>query len=195
MAGRVERWISIGVGTAVVAGVGWLTLQQGSGHAPRKDPSAGDGGASTSASASSAGVINNPTVILADAGPAIGIDDAGLSMSLLGDASLLGLPTSAPRTVHIGVVLVTYVGAEGASSNARTKAEALAVAQRLHEDAKTDFKKAVKEGDSGSAEDVGRIPRGVLDPHSEVAVFSLAASEISEILETPKGYWIVKRLD
>jgi parvulin-like peptidyl-prolyl isomerase len=92
-------------------------------------------------------------------------------------------------------VLVTYVGAEGASSNARTKAEALVVAQRLHDDAKTDFKKAVKEGDAGSLDDIGRIPRGVLDPRSEVAVFSLAASEISEILETPKGFWIVKRLD
>jgi hypothetical protein len=141
-------------------------------------------------------VITNPTAIVAvDAGPASGNDDAGLSMIMLGDASFLGLPTTAPRTVHIGVVLVTYVGAEGASSNARTKAEALVVAQRLHDDAKTDFKKAVKEGDAGSLDDIGRIPRGVLDPRSEVAVFSLAASEISEILETPKGFWIVKRLD
>jgi hypothetical protein len=195
--GRVERWISIGVGTAVVCGVGWLTLQQNGAHA-RKEPFA-DGGVATSGSAASAssGVITNPTAILAIDASAPALDsDAGLSMTFLGDAGgLLGLPTSAPKTVHLGVVLVAYVGAEGASSNARTKAEAFTLAQKLREEAATDFKKAVKDGDSGSLEDIGRIPRGVLDPRSEVSVFSLGAGEISEILETPKGYWIVKRLD
>jgi parvulin-like peptidyl-prolyl isomerase len=53
----------------------------------------------------------------------------------------------------------------------------------------------VKAGDSGSSEDIGRIPRGVLEHPTEVAVFSLSAGEISEPLETPRGYWIVKRLE
>jgi hypothetical protein len=97
--------------------------------------------------------------------------------------------------VHVGVVLVQFQGAEGASSNARTKPEAFAYAEKLLDEAKTDFKKAVKDGDSGSAEDIGRLPRGVLEGRAEVAVFSLSSGEVSGVLETPRGFWIVKRLE
>lgn len=196
---RVQRWASILVGAGVVVFVGWLTAQQAGGHARGASstrPSEVADAAASTASATASSTLQITGVLGADAGPTT-TDDAGLSLGslgLLGDGGL-SMPSSAPRTVHMGVVLVTYVGAEGASSNAKTKAEALAVAQRLHDQAKTDFKGAVKEGDSGSAEDIGRIPRGVLDPRSEVAVFSLAAGEISDVLETPKGFWIVKRLD
>ena len=44
----------------------------------------------------------------------------------------------------------------------------------------------MKEGDNGSAEDIGRMPRGVLDARTEVAVFSLSAGDVSEVLETPR---------
>jgi parvulin-like peptidyl-prolyl isomerase len=53
----------------------------------------------------------------------------------------------------------------------------------------------VLSADPGSAEDVGRIPRGVLDPRTEMAVFSLPPGTVSDVLETPRGYWIVKRID
>jgi hypothetical protein len=103
------------------------------------------------------------------------------------------MPSSAPRHVKIGVVLVTFAGAEGAPPGARNKREALTMAERLVSEARADFHHAVSAGDPGSANDIGRLPRGVLDPHTEVAVFALASGEVSEVLETPRGYWIVKR--
>jgi len=105
------------------------------------------------------------------------------------------MPTGAPRAVRLGVVLVQFAGAEGASSSARAKPDALKHAVELAEQARTDWKAAVKAGDTGSSEDIGRIPRGVLDPHTEVVVFSLEKDGISDPLETPKGYWIVRRVE
>lgn len=54
---------------------------------------------------------------------------------------------------------------------------------------------AVKGGDSGSAEDIGRIPRGVLERTTEAVVFSLDKDGVREPLETPRGYWVVKRFE
>jgi parvulin-like peptidyl-prolyl isomerase len=105
------------------------------------------------------------------------------------------MPSSAPRSVKLGVVLVTYAGAEGAPNHARPKKDAIAIAERLVPDAKADFHKAVTNGDPGSSDDIGRLPRGVLDPRTEVAVFALNAGEVSDVLETPRGYWIVKRIE
>jgi hypothetical protein len=186
---RIERWASIVVGAAVVLLVAWVTFAEAEhrGKAPRRvEAEAGTAtvGSSTSTSTSTS------TSATASAEP--GGLDAGLGF--LFDASI-GLPSGAPRTVHLGVVLVQFLGAEGASNNARNKKEALAHAEELRAQAQTDFKRAVRDGDVGSADDVGRIPRGVLDPPTEVAVFSLAAGEVSAVLETPKGYWVVKRLD
>lgn len=200
----VQRWASVLVGAAVVVGVAWLAAEQSGGRVRREPLLADGGGAASAAGASTAGASPASStlaitgVIGADAGAGDVGGDAGLSLGsfgLLGDAGLATMPSGAPRTVHIGVVLVQFVGAEGASSNAKTKAEALAAAEKLHDLAKTDFKAAVKQGDSGSSDDIGRIPRGVLDPRSEVSVFSLTAGEVSDVLETPKGFWVVKRLD
>jgi hypothetical protein len=121
--------------------------------------------------------------------------DAGLFLPAfsLGDAAVM--PSTAPRHVKIGVVLVSFAGAEGAPPSARSKKEALAIADRLGSDAKTDFHRAVSGGDPGSADDIGRLPRGVLDPRTEISVFALAPGEVSDVLETPRGYWIVKRID
>lgn len=107
----------------------------------------------------------------------------------------LGLPSGAPRTVRLGIVLVSYLGAEGAGPRARPKAEAAERARRLAEAARTDFRKAVAEGDPGSTEDAGRIPRGVLEPVLEAAVFSLAGQAVSDPIDSPRGFWVVKRLD
>jgi hypothetical protein len=105
------------------------------------------------------------------------------------------LPTGAPRQVKFGVVLITYAGAQGAASGARSRKEALELATRLAEGAKTDFHAAVQRGDSGSADDLGRMPRGVLEPAPEYALFSLPVSGVSEPVDTPRGFWIVKRLE
>ncbi len=199
MSDRVQRWAQIGVGVGVIALVGWVTYAESEHHGGARAES--DAGASTSAStgtSTSASTSTTSTSTTTSTSPGagalpVGDFDGGLGMFL--DASVAMMPSGAPKTVHVGVVLVQFLGAEGASSNARTKKDALAFAEKLREDAKTDWKKAVRDGDSGSSEDIGRIPRGVLDPRSEVAVFSLASGEISEPLETPKGFWVVKRLE
>ncbi len=128
-----------------------------------------------------------------DGGSAIS-GDAGLVLNL-GAIDGGVLPSGAPKSVKLGLVFVTYAGAEGAPSTARKKADARALADRLATDAQTDFHRAVLAGDTGSSDDLGRIPRGVLDPATEVAVFSLTPGSISSVIETPRGYWIAKRLD
>ena len=190
--GDGARLASILVGAAVIAVVGWMTYEAESTR-PRVKPivEATDAAAPPATETASAST---------DAGapaPAAEEDlDAGLflpSLSL-GDASVI-MPSGAPRSVKIGVVLVSFAGAEGASPSARSKSDALAIAERLGGEARSDFHRAVTSGDPGSADDIGRLPRGVLDPRTEVTVFGLAPGEISEVLETPRGFWIGKRID
>lgn len=199
MRDRIQSWASLLIGAAAVFLVGWLTYEQ-MGHARlRAEPEAGaatagsaDAAAPASSSASTdAGNGSGP-------GPMTALDtsaDGGLSLfnTILIDSG--AMPSGAPRTVKLGVVLVQFTGAEGASSSARAKPDALKHAQELAEQARADWKATVKAGDPGSSEDIGRIPRGVLERTTEVAVFSLAAGDISEPLETPRGYWVVKRLE
>lgn len=184
----MQRWASIAVGAGVIGLIGWMTYEQTVNPKPRgkvdADP---DSGAAASADA---GAI------------AIAEHEADASTTLIGELSTTSvdggpsaLPAGAPKQVKIGVVLVQWRGAEGALTSTRSKADALARAQQIATDAKGDFRRAVTQGDPGSSEDIGRIPRGVLDPRTEAAVFGLGQKEISDVLETPRGYWIVKRID
>lgn len=122
----------------------------------------------------------------ADSGPppaGEAADDAGVE-----------LPPGAPKTVGFGVVLVTYAGVQLAPEKPRTKAQALALAKELLETARKDFGQAVKKGDRGSTDDAGQIPRGVLEPAIEHVLFTLPKGEVhDEPLDTPRGYWIVRR--
>jgi len=130
-----------------------------------------------------------------DASAAVVDNDAGLTSPLAFTLDAAPLPTNGPRTVKVGVVLVTWQGAENAGTNTRPKADAMAKASELASLAKTDFRRAVTQGDPGSAEDIGRIPRGTLDPRTESVLFTLPSGEVSEPIETSRGFWIVKRLD
>ena len=193
MKDRIQRLASLLLAAAVVVLVGWLTFGQLSHPPVRAEADAGIAAAVDAAmpvaSASAAAAINDGGPITLDPG-----GDGGLLFNtMLGDAG--AMPSGAPRTVKVGVVLVQFTGAEGASSAARAKPDAFKHALALGEKARTDWKAAVKAGDPGSAEDIGRIPRGVLEHPTELAVFSLAAGDVSEPLETPRGYWVVKRLE
>lgn len=196
----MERGVSIAVGAGVLALAGLLVWRANA--------------------TSTRGV--NPTVFVSDAAPttAVGPDAAATTTSAAGvlgvDASASAplllegaagtrlpdgspvppsLPEKAPRFVRFGVVLVHYQGAQGAPQNARSKKDALDAATKLATDAKTDFKAAVVRGDTGSIEDVGRVPRGVLEPAPEYVLFTMTAGTVSEPIDTPRGYWIVKRID
>lgn len=105
------------------------------------------------------------------------------------------LPQGAPRNVRFGVVLVSYTGAEDAPRGVRTKVEALELAQKLAAQAKSDFHAAVRRGDEGSADDVGGMRRGVLEPAPEYILFSLQPGAVSDPIDTPRGFWVVKRIE
>jgi hypothetical protein len=106
------------------------------------------------------------------------------------------LPNDAPKSVSFGVIVFTYRGAEGAPGGAPSKEAALARAKALLPEAQHDFDEAVKKGDHGSMVDAGSVPRGVLEPALEYALFTLKKGQISgEPLDSPRGYWIVRRRD
>jgi parvulin-like peptidyl-prolyl isomerase len=105
------------------------------------------------------------------------------------------LPEGAPTAVTFGVILVSYRGAEDAPESAQPKPQALDRAKALLDEARTNFAAAAAKGDSGSTADAGRLPRGVLEPAVEYALFTLQPGGVSaEPIDTPRGYWIVKRL-
>ncbi|HWL85406.1 MAG TPA: peptidylprolyl isomerase [Polyangiaceae bacterium] len=121
--------------------------------------------------------------------------DSGFGLLLPDGAAVPALPEKAPRSVRFGVVLVSYAGAEGAPPNARSKKDARELAEKLAAEAKTDFHAAVGHGDTGSADDLGRIPRGTLERAPEYVLFTLAAGQTSDPIDTPRGFWIVKRTE
>jgi len=131
-------------------------------------------------------------------------DGGGAEPLLEVDASLPTTPSltldlsgidSGARFVKVGVVLVQFAGAQGALPTARPKAAALELARKLADEAKADFHQAVTHGDPGSADDIGRISRGILEAPVEAVLFTLSAGQTSEPIETPRGYWVVKRLE
>ncbi len=117
--------------------------------------------------------------------------DAGFELPDGGDAPSLD---DAPKSVRFGVVLVSYRGAQGAKEDARSRDEAKKLADELAALAKEDFAAAVKRGDKGSEEDAGEMFRGILEPAPEYELFRLEKDEVSEPFDTPRGFWIAKRL-
>ncbi len=104
------------------------------------------------------------------------------------------LASSAPSRVRLGIVLVTYCQAEYPPTPCRSKEEAFLLARHLHEIALRSFPEAVQKGDPGSTENAGDFSQGVLESSFEPTVFSLSVGEVSPPLDTPRGFWIAKRL-
>lgn len=181
----MARWISVVLALAFVVMLGFAAYRRDSvsvaapappAESPSSNAGSGDGGS------------GGAEPMEPDAG------SAG-SSALPPDAMVPPLPADAPKSVEIGVIQFNYKGAQAAPRSARSKREAEDKARKALADAKQDFADAVKLGDPGSAADVGRMPRGVLEPHLEYAVFTLEKGQVfDEPLDTPRGYWIVKRL-
>jgi parvulin-like peptidyl-prolyl isomerase len=109
-------------------------------------------------------------------------------------ASAAPLSASAPKQVTFGVALVAYRGAQGAGPVTRTRDDALALAERISEAAKGDFPAAIKKADVG-LENAGLMPRGVLEPGAEQALFGLSVGDVSKPVDSPRGYYVFKRID
>ena len=142
--------------------------------APKADPNDGDepdGGAATSAASVTEGFENFP--------------DGG---------KVPELPASAPARVGFGAVVFAYRGAQLAPSDARSEEEAKKKATETIELAQKDFAAAVAKGDKGSTTDAGHVPRGVIEPPIEYVLFMLEKGKVHpEPIDTPRGYWVVRR--
>lgn len=206
--GKPSRTASIAIGAAALAAFATFVLR-----GPRRAPSSTDVGAnppapivSVSAEGTPEGKLDNAIAELQGLPP---LDNPGTTKLLeaLEDVQPTNvgrkmpdgsdpppLPKTAPRRVRFGVVLVRYRGAQLAPSFAPTKEEALQLAQQLAKLAKDDFAAAVKSGDLGSTTDIGTVKRGILEPAIEYTLFTLPVGWVSEVVDTPRGYWVMKRL-
>lgn len=128
-------------------------------------------------------------------GGELGFPTSDAGTTLLSGAQAPALAGDAPKSVVFGVILVQYKGAQGAPPTARSHEAALELAKQLAADAKTDFKAALAKGDKGSMENAGRMPRGMLEPAPEYVLFSLPKDGVSEAVDTPRGFWIVHRIE
>lgn len=175
----MRGWVQPALGAGIVALLAYaaIALAPARGHRSSSESAAADAGPDAAPlAAPSAG----------DFAP-----DAGGGSPLL---ALGPLPSDAPQTVHLGVILVTYDGAQGGAPQPRKRADAEKLAKELQDQAKSDFDAAARRGDEGSSTDIGRVPRGVLEPELESRVFRLAPGEVSPVIDTPRGFWIARRL-
>ena len=153
-----------------------------------------------SASASASGSPIASAVPAASGDPATGtgdplIDPPEVTTDWSGDGGKT-LPAGAPGSVAFGVILFSYQGAQLAPNGARPKEEAREKAKAIIEEARKDFAEAAKKGDRGSTGDAGRMPRGVLEPEVETVLFGLEKGTVhGEPIDTPRGFWVVKRID
>ena len=198
----MQRALSIALGLGALALAFWLTSQGMSHWHPERPADAGADDAGDGATADAASTVD----MSLDAGSDPPLDfpiltgetrrvDGGVGSKMPDGTPVPPLPDDAPKQVRFGVVLVSYQGAEGASATARRKTDAAALARDLGELAQKDFHAAVRKGDDGSGDDVGRIPRGVLEPAPEYILFTLPKGKVSAAIDTPRGYWIARRID
>jgi hypothetical protein len=188
----MQRWTALTFGVLFLAAVAILVL-----HAKSPRPSLAAPAASDSASAADA--PPPPSLASAEtadsAAPSAERESTGFDRMPDG-SKVPELAANAPKTVAFAVILVSYKGAQSAPQDAPAKEAALAKARAIVPAARTDFEDAAKKGDRGSTADAGRIPRGVLEPYPEYVLFSLEKGGVhGEPVDTPRGYWIIKRTD
>jgi hypothetical protein len=189
--GSATRTLSIVLGLGAV-GLAVALAWQGMSHwKPAVVASDGGDAASYATYESDGGLV----AIDWDSGPepVREVRDGGVGFVMPDGTPVPPLQPGTPKIVRFGVVLVSYAGAEDAPRGVRTKHDALELAQKLAAQAKTDFHAAVRRGDEGSSDDVGSMRRGVLEPAPEFVLFSLPPSGVSDPIDTPRGYWIIKR--
>lgn len=189
----MHRWTSLVFGLLFVAAVAGIVLAS---RQPAVETSIASASASASAPRPPAST-ENPVRVEPPEPTDAGVDSANSSaFHVLADGGPVpALSDDAPKRVQLGVVLFQYAGAQGAPTNSRSKDAARSKAQDTIELAKKDFDEAVKLGDPGSLSNAGDIPRNVLEPVIEYTVFRMEPGAVHpEPIDTPRGYWIVRRL-
>lgn len=191
----MPRWISVLVGIAAVA----LAI----GIAAKAFHPSKPGGSSGADRGGDSGTVEDAGTPAPSSHLAAPPDDAFRADSGVGTfddgTPVPPLPRSAPRQVRFGVVLVSYTGAQPEASGGRpptrSHADAKVLAEKLAAAAAQDFHAVVQQGDTGSADDVGSVKIGILEPAAEYVLFTLPVYGIGGPVDTPRGYWVVKRLE
>jgi len=200
----MQRWVTTLVGLAVVALAVWLVASRFHppkpiGHDPASRSPVGDDDGGGLMFAYGDGGPESGALVAAGLTTADVRADAGAGATMPDGTAVPPLPASTPRQVRFGVVLVSYAGAQpsagGGRPAARSKADAKALADKLRVAAEQDFHAAVQQGDPGSADDVGRVKLGILEPAPEYVLFTLPVHGVGAPVDTPRGYWIVRRLE
>ena len=200
---RMQRWTAIVFAalTAVFIGAVFLARAGGPRTAAGGPGLAADAGADAARDASPASPAATDAgelpELLEDPQLAGSTNDAG--STLLSGEVPPGLAQDAPKSVVFGVILVQYKGAQGAPPNAKSREAALELAQQLAKDAKQDFKataaKAKQLPEVVVEENAGRMPRGMLERAPEYVLFSLPKDGVSDPVDTPRGFWIARRIE
>ncbi|HTQ48697.1 MAG TPA: hypothetical protein VMI75_38330 [Polyangiaceae bacterium] len=204
----VQRWATTLLGFAVVALAVWLVVRNfqppkaiGTAPAAAADDGKvayGDGGAAGLGAGTALGDGGVPLLLsdLLENEPRM---DGGAGGTMFDGSPVPALPMDVARSVRFGVVLVSYDGAQPSPTanrqSPRSKADARTLAVKLAETAKQDFHAAVQQGDAGSSDDIGRVKLGILEPAPEYVLFTLPIDGVGGPVDTPRGYWIVKRLE
>jgi hypothetical protein len=189
----VQKWTVVVFAAVMALFIGVVLLEGGERAAPESTVDAGLDGAPAAdgeSPVSDAGDAPDGEPGSISEGPRV---DAG--GTLLNGEAPPALGPDAPKTVVFGVILVQYKGAQGALPNTRSREDALKLAQELAVEAKADFKAAVAKGDKGSMENAGKLGRGFIEPAPEFVLFNLPKGEVSEPVDTPRGFWIVHRIE
>jgi hypothetical protein len=209
---RVQSLVTTLVGVAVVLLAVWLVARnfqppKAVGKDPNPPRVSEDGGGLSALGGTDAGTGSGLGGLSADGGLLMVSDlvqqeprvDGGPWSNLFDGSLVPPLPLNAPRQVRFGVVLVSYEGAQPSPAamrpSTRSKNDAKALVQKLALTAAADFHAAVQQGDAGSSDDVGRVKLGILEPAPEYVLFTLPIDGVGGPIDTPRGYWIVKRLE
>ncbi len=149
---------------------------------------------------SSGGLTSSPAPATATDAPAIPALPPPASAAPAATASAEA-PPAAPDTIIAQHILIAYKTAKRAPKGVtRSKAEAKArAAEALAKvQSGTPFEDAVKEySDDGGSVDrlgsLGKFHKADMDPAFGAAAFALRAGQVSDVVETPFGFHLIKR--
>jgi NIMA-interacting peptidyl-prolyl cis-trans isomerase 1 len=145
------------------------------------------------------GAADQPSAIASASPSPVAVPSASVSVSAAASAS--AAPAAPPDAIIAQHVLVAYKGAKRAPKGVtRSKADAKArAAEALAKiRAGTPFEDVVKEysDDTGSIDrmgSLGKFRRDDMDPAFSAAAFALGVGQVSDPVETPFGFHVIKR--
>lgn len=201
----MHRWVSAFFLVSIAVAVAALVLGRDAGRKPSSAATPEGSGVVLALDASGvavpvaplslpSGATAEPMAAFTGDLPALPKENPGAGATLLDGTQPEPLPKTAPATVRFGAILVTYRGAEQADTQTRTREAALDQAKKLAEAAQTDFVEAGKRGDVFLG-DAGVIPQGFLEPAPQHVLFGLEVGGVGGPVDSPRGFYVFKRLE